>query len=346
MLPESFPRPVRQWLVLLAVALLLQGCGLGYLTQAARGQLRVLRAREPIAKLIAAPDTGATLRAQLLQLKQIRDFASQQLGLPDNASYRSFADIHAPYVVWNVVATPEFSLTPRSWCFPIAGCVAYRGYFSERAARQFALTRRLHGDDAIVGGVAAYSTLGRFADPVLSSMLGYGEEQLAAIVFHELAHQVAYLPGDSAFNEAFAVTVEEEGLKRYLAARSATLSGAAGVTRWQSRLAMRTQLNALLETGRGELQRLYATDLPAPEMRQRKRATLAGIATRIRALETRSGLRSGYGDALDGGFNNAHLAAVATYFTQLPMFAQLLAQNDHDLPRFYASVQALVRARR
>jgi predicted aminopeptidase len=349
MLPESFHRPARHCGALLLALLLLQGCGLGYLTQAARGQLRVLRARQPIATLVAAPATAAPLRAQLLQLKAIRDFASQHLGLPDNASYRSYADIHAPYVVWNVVATPEFSLTPRAWCFPVAGCVAYRGYFSERAAREFALTRRLHGDDAIVGGVAAYSTLGRFADPVLSSMLGYGEEQLAATIFHELAHQVAYLPGDSAFNEAFAVSVEEEGLKRYLRARDAAqgASGAAAaVARWQARLALRAELAGVFAAGRGRLQELYASDLPAAQMRARKRELLADITAQIRALEHRTGLRSGYGAALDTGLNNAHLASVATYFEQIPTFEKLLEEERSDLPAFYARVQALVAERR
>ncbi|MEO7773646.1 MAG: aminopeptidase [Steroidobacteraceae bacterium] len=341
MLPETLRRsPPAGAAVLCGALLLLQGCGLGYLTQAASGQLRVLRARQPIDALIAGPHTEASLRAQLQQLKRIRDFASQQLGLPDNASYRSYADIHARYVVWNVVATPEFSVQPRQWCFPVAGCVAYRGYFSERAANAFALTRRAHGDDAMVSGVAAYSTLGRFADPVLSSMLGYGEEQLAAIVFHELAHQVAYLPGDSAFNEAFAVTVEEEGLRRYLAAHD--LAGK-GMARWQARLAMREQLSAIIESGRESLQGLYASDLSPPLMRERKRALLAGIGLQIRMLENRTGLRSGYGDS---SLNNAHLASVATYFAQLPIFAELLAQDENDLPRFYASVQRIVRSKK
>lgn len=351
MLPERSKRPAVRSAVLLCCALLLQGCGLGYLTQAARGQLRVLRARQPIEQLISAPDTSAQLRARLEQVRRIRDFASQQLGLPDNASYRTFADVHGPYVVWNVVATPEFSVTPRRWCFPVAGCVTYRGYFSERAAREFALTRRLRGDDAIVGGVTAYSTLGRFADPVLSSMLGYGEEQLAALIFHELAHQVAYLPGDSAFNEAFATVVEEEGLKRYLLAKVAeaaegsgsVAAGAAALARWQARLTMREQLTALIEAGRDELRLLYASGLPPATMRERKRATLAAIAARIRELERTSGVRSGYGEALTTGLNNAHLASVATYFAQLPMFAQLLAEQDNDLRRFYERVRQRVR---
>ena len=146
-------------------------------------------------------------------MRAARDFASRELGLPDNGSYRSYADLSAPYVVWNVVAAPEFSVEPQRWCFPIAGCVAYRGYFDERRARGSSRrTLREQGFDVIVGGVPAYSTLGKFADPVLNTMLGYGDNELAAIIFHELSHQLVYVAGDSEFNEAFAVTVEQAGL--------------------------------------------------------------------------------------------------------------------------------------
>ncbi|MDR2216338.1 MAG: aminopeptidase, partial [Nevskiaceae bacterium] len=187
-----------------AAAVTLHGCGAGYLAQAARGQLQVMRAREPIDKLLARPDTDAQLREQLQRAQRIREFASRELALPDNAAYRSYADIHRPYVVWNVVAAPALSVSPRQWCFPIAGCVAYRGYFSETGAREFASSLAAKGDDVTVGGVPAYSTLGRIADPLLSTVSRYSEADLAALIFHELAHQVLYVPGDSAFNEAFA----------------------------------------------------------------------------------------------------------------------------------------------
>src|SRR5688572_22417199 len=212
-------RGISRVLLVLLAAGALSGCGTMYLVQAARGQMQLMNERRPIPQVVADPDTSETLRAKLMEVGAARDFASEVLGLPENGSYRSYADLGRSYVVWNVVATPEFSVEPKRWCFPVAGCVAYRGYFSEAAAKKFAAKLRSQGYDVVVGGVPAYSTLGRFADPVLNTMLGYGDVDLAAIIFHELSHQVVYIPGDSAFNEAFAVAVEQAGLQRWLAFR-------------------------------------------------------------------------------------------------------------------------------
>src|ERR1700753_1833376 len=204
--------------VLLVITLLatLPGCGTMYLAQAAGGQIHVLNARKPIDKVVADPATPAPLRNRLTDVRAARDFAVSELHLPDNRSYRTYADIKRPYVVWNVVATPEFSVEPKHWCFPIAGCVAYRGYFKEKSARKFAADLASKGFDVTVGGVPAYSTLGKFADPVLSTMMRYDDSDLAGIIFHELAHQLLYIKDDSEFNEAFATTVEDVGIERWL----------------------------------------------------------------------------------------------------------------------------------
>ena len=194
----------------------LSGC---YLMQAAMGQLEIVRKREPIAEVIARPSTPAPLRTRLEYVSSAREFASNELGLPDNKSYRSYADLERPYVVWNVFATDEFSVEPRRWCFPIAGCVVYRGYFNETRAENYARKLRFDGEDTNVGGVAAYSTLGHFDDPILNTMLVWNDVQLAGTLFHELAHQVVYVPGESEFNEAFATVVEEAGLERWLKKR-------------------------------------------------------------------------------------------------------------------------------
>jgi predicted aminopeptidase len=146
--------------------------------------------------------------------------------LPDNRSYRSYADLGRPYVVWNVVAAPEFSIEPLRWCFPFTGCLSYRGYFKESNARAFAAALAARGNDTLVAGVSAYSTLGHFADPVLNTMMRYGDLDLVATLFHELAHQLIYVKGDSEFNESFAVTIEQEGLRRWLAARGRSLGAA------------------------------------------------------------------------------------------------------------------------
>src|ERR1700722_14842900 len=207
---------------LLAIALIvatLPGCAIGYFTQAAQGQWRLMRARRPIEQVIADPASSEELKARLWVVQDARNFAVSELGLPDNRSYRSYSDLKRPYVVWNVVAAPEFSVRPLRWCFPVAGCVSYRGYFHERSARRFAAGLAARGNDVLVAGVTAYSTLGHFADPVLNTMLSYGDLDLVATIFHELAHQLIYVRNDSEFNESFAMTVDEEGLRRWLAMR-------------------------------------------------------------------------------------------------------------------------------
>lgn len=307
----------------LAVVLLLTGCGIGYYAQAARGQLAVMRAREPIDQLLVAPDTSDDLKTQLVRALRIREFATQELRLPDNRAYRSYADIGRPYVVWNVVATPEFSVSPRQWCFPLVGCVAYRGYFREQAAREFGAGLRAAGDDVFVGGVPAYSTLGRIADPLLNTVSGYTELDLAGLIFHELAHQVVYVAGDSSFNEAFATAVEEEGVARY-AARYAQPEVLA---QWQSRRRMRVAVTALMITARQDLIALYRQRLAPEALRERKAARFAQLRAEVRALEQREGRASGYASWFQAGFNNAHLASVATYYDRVPYFEALLQER-------------------
>jgi predicted aminopeptidase len=330
-------RTLRRALLLAGCCALLASC---YVMQATTGEWRVLRARVPIDKLVADPGTPPALRTRLEQVQAAREFASRELGLPDNRSYRSYADIGRPYVVWNVVATPEFSLRPKRWCFPVAGCVAYRGYFSERRAREFAAALAVRGYDVVVEGVPAYSTLGKFADPVLSSMLPYGDDELAATIFHELAHQLLYVKDDSRFNEAFATTVEEEGLTRWLGHQ-----GAAGrIGRWREEQANGAALLALLGRAHDELAALYAEPLAPQAMRARKAARLAQLADDIRALERRLGVRFAvYDEWIERGLNNAELAAVATYYDCVPGFRRLLAAAGSDLARFYADARRLAR---
>ena len=325
--------------LVLLLPTLLPGCGTLYYLQAAHGEAQILVRRHPIAKVVANPRTPAPLRSTLAEVSAARDFASRELGLPDNASYRSYADVGRPYVVWNVFAAPEFSLRPVRWCFPVAGCVAYRGYFSERSARRFAAGLERRGLDVVVGGVPAYSTLGHFADPILNTMLRYGNDELAAIIFHELAHQLLYVPGDSSFNEAFATTVEEEGLERWLTARGRPQQIAA----FRRQQAQEIVFLDVLRAGQARLRALYATRMPVAQMRARKHALMLGIAADMRAAERREGVSSGYGAWMARGFNNAELSSVATYYDCVPGFQRLLAAQGGDLPRFYAAVRQLAR---
>jgi predicted aminopeptidase len=323
---------------LLAACLLLQGC---YVTQAARGQMQVLNAREPIDELLAEPATSETLKLRLETVRAARDFASRELALPNNKSYTTYADIKREYVVWNVVATPEFSVEPHEWCFPIVGCVAYRGYFKEAGARKFADKLRAKGFDTVVQGVPAYSTLGKFEDPILSSMLEYGDDELVGIIFHELSHQVIYIPDDSSFNEAFAVTVENEAMARWLEAHGR----AADLSRYLKRRERLEAAMHIVGRHRERLEVMYASGAAPDAMRQRKREEFASLLADLRVLDAEYGTKSGIVSELESAPapNNARLASLATYFDCVPGFERVLAEQGRDLPRFYDAVRALAK---
>ena len=316
----------------------LPACGTLYVAQAARGQWQVMHARQPIDKVIASDKTAPELRGRLTEVRAARDFASRELALPDNGSYRSYADLKRPYVVWNVVAAPEFSVSPRRWCFPIAGCVAYRGYFKEAKARSFADSLAMQGFDTYVGGVAAYSTLGKFKDPVLNTMLGYGDDELAAIIFHELSHQLIYVANDSEFNEAFATAVEQAGLERWLKLRGRE----SDLGRYKARRSRQAQIIALFSGARTKLAALYRQRIALDLMRERKHEIFQSLDQQIADLEKRLGVRSSYRDS-EKGLNNAYLASIATYYDCVPGFERLLVSNDGDLPKFYDAVRALTK---
>jgi predicted aminopeptidase len=320
----------------------LAGCGTTYLLQAAHGQWQVMSGRKPIERLVADPRTDATLRRQLGEIQQARVFASRELGLPDNRSYTTYVDVGRPFVVWNVVATPEFSVEPLQWCFPVVGCLQYRGYFREAAARRYGDELRRSGHDVALGGVTAYSTLGRFADPVLSSMLRYGELDVIGTLFHELAHQQVYLPGDSSFNEAFAVTVEQEGLARWLRARGRD----ADFEEYRRRRAVQVEFVSLLRAARARLAAEFARrDRDDAARRAAKARVFADLEAQLRALQQRLGPArgAGIGAWVERGLNNAQLASVATYWDCVGGFEQVLAEQGGRLPDFYAEVRRLSR---
>lgn len=325
-----------------SVGLALQGCGALYVAQAAKGQLQILNARRPITRVLEDPKAATELKQRLEEVRSAREFASRELGLPNNKSYTSYADLRREYVVWSVVATPEFSVEPHEWCFPIVGCVAYRGYFKEASATKFADDMRAKGFDTIVGGVPAYSTLGKFNDPILNTMMSYGDDELASIMFHELSHQVVYIPDDTSFNEAFAVTVEQEGLARWLKYRGRE----AELSRYLKRRERQAESLGIIRRYRGELAALYRTRLALPEMRARKADVFARLVTELKALDARYGVKSGLVDDLDGQPNNARLASLATYHECVPGFERLLAEQKHDLPGFYAAARSLAQLSR
>jgi len=326
-------RSVARLLIASALAVVLTGC---YYGQAARGQFEVLSKREPLPKLIDDPDTPPELAARLELVSAARDFSIETLGLPDNKSYRSYADLEREYVVWNVFAAPEFSLEPETWCFPVAGCVAYRGYFKREAAERKADKLAERGMDVYVGGVTAYSTLGKFADPVLNTMLRWDDTRLVSVLFHELAHQKLYVKGDSAFNESFATAVEEYGIERFLEQRGQQAS----MRRYRQQKRLRREFVSLVDAARDDLDRLYAEPFDDAEKRRRKQQRMAALGDEIRRLYADEG-RTVNEEWLARPFNNARIASTVLYEGQVPAFRRLLADCDEDLECFYAAAERL-----
>lgn len=329
---------VRRLLPAALLTSLLAACGnLGYYAQAARGHLAVMQAAVPIEALLDDPAGDPGLKAKLAEVRAIRDFASRELGLPDNGSYRSYADLGRPYVVWNVFATREFSLQLERWCLLFVGCVGYRGYYDRDEAANFAGALRAAGYDTHVGGVVAYSTLGHFADPVLNTFLRLGPFEVARIVFHELAHQIVFVPGDTPFNESFATAVEEAGMRRWLAQRASPEQAAA----FAAQRARQAAVGALLEDYRARLRELYASADDEHRRRQDKAALFAALHRDYAELKAGWGAYAG-GDAFfSDDLNNARLASLSLYQDLVPAFEVLLAEQDFDLPRFYERVAGL-----
>lgn len=323
-------------LAALAAAILLVACTeVGYYTQCVSGHWDVMRRCRPIDELLADNSLPADRRAQLTTIQAARNFASAELGLPDNDSYRKFADLERPYVVWNVVAVPEFSLEPKQWCFPVAGCVSYRGYFDEAAAHHEADRLAGEGYETDVYGVQAYSTLRWFDDPVLNTFLDGPELRAVALVFHELAHQVVYVADDSRFNEAFASTVELEGIKRWLKQNGTDAQWA----QYRAHAERAEAFHALLLKSRERLADLYAGPLGDSAKRQGKAEILEATRRSYNELKASWNGYAGYDTWMSRGFNNARLASVATYRDLVPAFQGLLAAAGGDLPAFYEKVR-------
>ncbi|WP_229452222.1 aminopeptidase [Massilia niastensis] len=339
MKPYRFAKAVRPLLVAAAAAAMLSSCStLNYYSQAAQGQLELLSDSRPIDDWIADPNTNAKLRHRLETARQIRRYAIQEMRLPDNGSYTNYTHVGRPYVLWNVVATPELSLKPMQWCFPVAGCVNYRGYYSKADAQAYARELRTKGHDVEVGGVSAYSTLGWFSDPLISTFINYPDAELARLIFHELAHQVAYVPGDSQFNESFASAVEEAGVEGWLERFGNPLMREA----YGRYTARKKDFLALLLKYRGELDRTYKSMAPAGEKRATKARLFLALKDDYQVLKASWGGYAGYDRFFAEPLSNAHLASIATYNDFVPAFRALL-RRERTWNGFYKSVNQLAR---
>ena len=337
-------RSGRPALAAVIAACALTGCSaVEFYWQGIAGQIDLLARAKPIAQVIETT-SDPVLKARLARAQSIRAFASKELALPDNRSYTSYAELERPYVLWNVFAAPELSLTPRQWCFPVAGCVTYRGYFAEEDARAEAARLTKAGDDVHLGGVPAYSTLGYFDDPVLSTFVRYREVELARLIFHELAHQVVYVKDDTAFNESFAVTVEEEGVRRWLAAEATlrTPTEAAQLLDDMDRgQRSRAEFRTMIAAARDRLSALYAGPASDAEKRAGKAEVFASMRAENERWKAASDGTATFDRWFAAGANNAGIVAAGHYADRVPQFKAILEAERGDLPRFYARVKAL-----
>jgi len=325
----------------LFLACLLSGCSnLGYYSQAVGGHLEVMQASRAITEVIEDPKCDPVLKKRLEEVRRIRDFASRELGLPDNDSYRSYADLHRPFVTWNVFAAPEFSLKPETWCMLVVGCVSYRGFYSQADAELLAKDLKQQGFDTYVGGVPAYSTLGYFSDPVLNTFLRSGTVEVARLIFHELAHQLVYVEGDTAFNESFATAVENEGLRRWQAS-TANPDIARDV---DARHQHKASFVELVNSHRGRLNEIYASDLPDESKRLAKAEVMNDIKRTYLSMQETQRKAPIYKQWLEQDLNNAKIASLALYTQFYPAFEALLKEEGYDLPRFYQRVKVLAGA--
>jgi len=312
-------------------------CGtVGYYAHVTRGQMSLLAHREPIATIIADPNADAELRKRLAETQDARKFASDRLGLPRNRSYTSYVELHRPYVTWNVFAAPELSVDPVTHCFPFAGCVAYLGFFDKARAERESAKLAKEGNDTAIEGAAAYSTLGWFADPVLSSMLRWSDDELDGVIFHELAHQLVYVKDDTAFNESYATFVQEEGLREWRAAR--------GLPAVDTKRSEEDAFTALVLDLRERLKAVYSQAIGDDAKRAAKRNEIERFRERYREVRDRDWAgNAGYDRWVDAPINNARLLPFGLYDRWVPAFSRIFAEAGGDWTAFYEHVRALAK---
>jgi len=332
---------IRKYLVITGFALLsvaLCGCeSVHYYNQAIQGQYGILKKRQPISEIMEDPETPESLRERLAHILAVRQFAETELQLPVKNHYLTYVDLKQPYVVWNVFAAPELSLTPKTWCYPVVGCAAYRGYFSEKAARQYAAGLSDQGYEVYVAGVTAYSTLGWFEDPVLNTFIQYSAGQSAALIFHELAHQVLYSKGDTAFNESFATAVEQEGLKRWQVKTQTSHLYQDYLRNYRRQ----QQFIGFIMHYRRKLDTLYQSDKSTMNKREQKESIYSELRDEFDRLKTNKNGLSAYDNWMNYSLNNAKISSVAAYHDFVPAFQKMLAENEGDLDQFYKACRKL-----
>jgi len=324
---------------------LLAGCStVGYYSQIVSGHMRIVMGKRPLAEIASDETIDDSIKRRLDLAQRARLFGIEQLNLPNNESYTSFYDTGQEYVTWNVVAAEEFSLNPHNWCFPIAGCVSYRGYYSKEDAESYAAGFKEQGFDVTVNGATAYSTLGWFEDPLLNTMLDRSDPSIASLLFHELAHQQLYVGDDSTFNESFASFVEKEGLKQWQKNEQQVnpqIDQSEMAKELEVRKRRQKEFIALLTSTRDSLAELYESASEPDEMRQKKKQRFEQMRVEYAALKASWDDYPGYDQWMSQEMNNARLVAVATYNDYVPAFEVLFKESGSSFDQFYVTALEL-----
>ncbi len=321
--------------VLLIIGLI-SGCStISYYKQSISGHLEIMSKRQSVDEYLLKTDISEALRKQLVLSQQVRNFATTELDLPDNDSYREYVDLKRDQVVWVVSATEPFETKPIQHCFLIVGCLSYRGFYQREDAQQFADQLIAEGKDVMVGRSRAYSTLGWFDDPLLNTMVNGNESSMIEVIFHELAHQKIYHKGETEFNESFATAVAQEGVRRWYRQQRQD-------DNYQAYLKQKTrqnEFNHLMATTRQKLEQLYRSKIAAQEMVLEKQRLFSELQTHYQQLKQTWGGYSGYDEWMGQKLNNAHLAMIATYHRRVPEFLAMIDSVRGNMSHFYQMVE-------
>ena len=325
--------------LLVAAVLLLNGCGAGHLWHLAKGQADLLWQRRPVQEVLEEDRLGAAQLDKIRLVLEVRAFGIEQLGLHDGGTYTTFVQLDRPFVSYNLTAAPADAIEPYVWRYPVVGRVPYQGFFSRDHALAAQEAFRQRGYDTYLRGVRAYSTLGYFADPILSSMLSYPDGALIETVLHEMLHQTVWIKGHVSFNESLASFVGQKGAEAYLAHHDGADSPA--YRDYLDRRADADLLRAHLQQLIARLQELYREPVSRKEKLRRRDVLFDEAAATYAALFPRM-QTDAYRRFFEGrALNNAVLLSFRVYNHDTAFFDDALAAHDGDLRRTIAYFKTL-----
>jgi len=322
----------------LTILLLLNACSdFGYYWHTSTGHIALMNQRVYIDNILEDPDLDPKFRERLLLVKAIRVFSVETLALPESGSYNNYVQLDRAYALQNLFAAAEFSTDLYLWCYPIVGCAGYRGYYDAEMLASYVEQLKAQNFDTYVGNVPAYSTLGWFDDPVLSSFIYWPDYRLAGLLFHELSHQRIYIKNDTQFNESLAVAVQQAGTELWLK----TSQHGQQLEEYRRWIEYQGEVITLIKETRETLAELYRSDDDEVSMREQKQLILAGSRDNYAALALRLNYRDGFANWFAGNLNNARLGSVSAYHAQTPAFLAILKAQNYDFEAFFKTVESI-----